>query len=150
MSFASERFPSPLAAKLSGVAIGKLDAWCRRGILKPSIAKAKGHGISRVWSFADLVAMRMLEDVHRAGSLSRVRMASAIRYVRRRPALDEMSATTFVVIKGDEVFELDLGGDDVRVSGSDLCAGEITVLTFLRVGLIVQQLLGAARAQRAA
>ena len=53
-------FPTTLASKLTGISIGALDNWDRRGILKASVKPAGGHGVSRIYSIRDLVAISVI------------------------------------------------------------------------------------------
>ncbi len=53
-------FGSNVVLKLTGVSYRQLDYWARTGLVGSSIRQAKGHGSRRVYSFQDLVALRVV------------------------------------------------------------------------------------------
>lgn len=54
-------FTQKLAAAITKVLPGTLQAWARDGLVKPSIADAKGRGSSRLYSPADLVHIAVVK-----------------------------------------------------------------------------------------
>lgn len=101
-------FPTALAAKLAGVSQKTLENWVARGLLTPSIASARGRGSSRVYSFRDVIAVRVADKLRNAGiptsSLRRV-----VAYLRARKGLSptEALASTKLVTDGRDVYEVD-------------------------------------------
>jgi predicted RNase H-like HicB family nuclease len=68
--------------KLAGVTYRRLDYWARTGLVGSSIREAAGHGSRRVYSFEDLVALRVVARLLDAGvSLQAVRRA--VEYLKR-------------------------------------------------------------------
>ena len=113
---AADGFPTPIAAALTGVSRKTLENWDRRGFLKPSIKGARGHGFSRVYSFRDLIAIRVADDLRRRGIDVR-HLRLVIAYLRKRKGLDltpsDVLASTMLVTDGEDVYEID---GDSRVS----------------------------------
>src|SRR5438128_11944916 len=69
-------FGSTIVLKLAGVTYRQLDYWARTGLVGSSIRQAAGHGSRRVYSFEDLVALRVVARLLDAGvSLQAVRRA---------------------------------------------------------------------------
>ena len=59
-------FSTPQVAGIIGRTVYKTIAYVRRGIIKPSIRDADGHGSRRIWSHLDVIRMAMichLEDM---------------------------------------------------------------------------------------
>jgi DNA-binding transcriptional MerR regulator len=104
----NEGFPTPVAAKLTGVSVKTLENWDSRAFLKPTIAEAGGRGVSRIYSFRDVIAIRVVCELRDAGiSLSSLRRV--VKYLRARKGLsaNEALASTSLVTDGHDVFELE-------------------------------------------
>src|SRR5437870_5747837 len=66
----------PDVCKLVGISYRQLDYWARTGLVTPSIREAGGSGTQRLYSFRDLVQLRVIKKLIDAGiSLQRVRKA---------------------------------------------------------------------------
>jgi DNA-binding transcriptional MerR regulator/predicted RNase H-like HicB family nuclease len=96
-------FGSTVALKLAGVTYRQLDHWARTGLIGSSIRKAAGHGSRRVYSFEDLVALRVVARLLDAGvSLQAVRRA--VRYLKQHT--ERPLSTLALAAKGNRVFVL--------------------------------------------
>lgn len=108
-SQAGEGFPTPIAAKLTGVTIGNLDKWYRTGFLVPSIADAPSRGVSRVYGFRDLVAIRVVLELREQGiSLQSLRLV--VEYLRSRKGLtsaSELLASSTLISDGRDVYTVE-------------------------------------------
>jgi predicted RNase H-like HicB family nuclease/DNA-binding transcriptional MerR regulator len=66
------------ALRLAGISYPQLDYWAKTGLVQPSIQQAAGRGTRRVYSFDDLVALRVVAQLLSTGiSLPKVRKATA-------------------------------------------------------------------------
>jgi DNA-binding transcriptional MerR regulator len=139
-------FPAPLAAKLTGVTSAMLDNWERRGFLKPSIQPAAGSTITRVYSFQDLVAIRVARKLKQEGVTLRA-LRTVVAYLCARSGLSatEALASTSLVTDGHDVYEVN--GD---VSISTLRRPGQRMLLMIPLDEIVAELQANARAGRAA
>jgi DNA-binding transcriptional MerR regulator len=96
-------FGSNVVLKLTGVSYRQLDYWARTGLVGSSIRQAAGHGSRRVYSFEDLVALRVVARLLDAGvSLQAVRRA--VEYLKRHTELP--LSTLALAAKGNRVFVL--------------------------------------------
>lgn len=96
-------FGSTIVLKLTGVTYRQLDHWARTGLVGSSIRQAAGHGSRRVYSFEDLVALRVVARLLDAGvSLQAVRRA--VQYLRRQT--DRPLSTLALAAKGNRIFIL--------------------------------------------
>ena len=69
-------FRVPEVTRIVGISYRQLDYWARTELVTPSIRDAKGSGTQRLYSFQDLVALRVIKRLLDAGvSLQRVRKA---------------------------------------------------------------------------
>ncbi|MBA3738555.1 MAG: MerR family transcriptional regulator, partial [Actinobacteria bacterium] len=68
----------PEVCRVVGITYRQLDYWARTGLVLPSIRDAGGSGTQRLYSFRDLVQLRVIKKLIDAGvSLQRVRKAVA-------------------------------------------------------------------------
>ena len=115
-------YRGPQACKIVGISYRQLDYWARTGLVVPSLQEAKGSGTQRLYSFNDLLQLKVVKSLTDAGaSLQRVR--TAIDYVRDNLA-DNWSRVT-IVTDGDGVYA---------------CTSDAEVIDLLRSG---QGVLGA-------
>ena len=56
------------AARITGIPYRTIDHWARTGLITPSIAEGKGAGRSRLYSFQDLVALRVARELRDKGT----------------------------------------------------------------------------------
>lgn len=75
-----EGYRGPQACKIVGITYRQLDYWARTKLVTPSLRDAKGSGSQRLYSFRDLVHLRVIRNLLDAGvNLPQIRRA--IRYV---------------------------------------------------------------------
>jgi DNA-binding transcriptional MerR regulator len=74
-------YRGPQACKIVGITYRQLDYWTRTGLVMPSVQEATGSGSQRLYSFNDLLQLKVVKSLTDAGaSLQKVRQA--IDYVR--------------------------------------------------------------------
>ena len=95
----------PDVCKLVGISYRQLDYWARTGLVTPSIREAGGSGTQRLYSFRDLVALRVVKSLLDGGmSLQRVRRAWE--FLNRTAGLDEHLAEVKLVTDGKTIFKV--------------------------------------------
>ncbi len=88
------------AAKIVGISYRQLDYWARTGLVRPSVADAKGSGSRRAYSYRDLLELRVIKSLLDAGiKLESVR--TAFDYLRGH--VDTDIASAHLVISGSDV-----------------------------------------------
>jgi DNA-binding transcriptional MerR regulator len=93
----------PDVVKIVGITYRQLDYWARTGLVIPSIQDARGSGTQRLYSFQDLVALRVIKGLLDTGvSLQRVR--KAVEHVR---SLDRPLSGLTLMSDGRGVYEVD-------------------------------------------
>jgi DNA-binding transcriptional MerR regulator len=71
-----EGFRGPQVCKIVGITYRQLDHWDRTGLKSPSLEKAKGSGTQRLYSYRDVVELRLIKQLLDAGvTLQRARKA---------------------------------------------------------------------------
>jgi DNA-binding transcriptional MerR regulator len=69
-------FHGPQVCGLVGISYRQLDYWARTGLLQPSVTNAKGSGTRRVYSYSDVLELKVIKQLLDAGlSLQSARQA---------------------------------------------------------------------------
>jgi DNA-binding transcriptional MerR regulator len=114
MMIASDGFTTKTATALAGVSRATLERWDRSGFLSPSVP-AKRRGISREYSFRDIVAIRVASELKREGiPLQALRKVVAYLCARTGLSPTDALASTNLVTDGRDVYEVQ--GDVVSIS----------------------------------
>lgn len=68
-------FDSKTASHIAGVSLRQIQYWDEQGFLRPSFRPAAGRGSKRIYSFSDLVKLKVVKNLTDHGlSLRRIRM----------------------------------------------------------------------------
>lgn len=73
-------FNADTVQRLTGITYRQLDYWDRTGLVRPSIRGARGKGSRRVYSFRDVVEVRVVSRM-RASGVSLPTVRKAVRYL---------------------------------------------------------------------
>lgn len=100
---ALDGFSADVARRIVGITYRQLDYWDKTGLVRPSIKQARGKGSRRVYSFEDLVELRVIAQLIRIGvPLPAVRKAA--KYVRQHfGALVRPLARLALVVDGKRI-----------------------------------------------
>jgi DNA-binding transcriptional MerR regulator len=72
-------YRAPQVCKLVGITYRQLDYWARTGLITPSMQEAHGSGSQRIYSFTDVVQLKVIKNLLDAGmSLKKIRSAVEI------------------------------------------------------------------------
>jgi DNA-binding transcriptional MerR regulator len=90
----------PEVLKVVKISYRQLDYWARTGLVTPSIRDAEGSGTQRLYSFQDIVQLRVIKSLIDTGvSLQKIRKASD--FLRD---LGEPASGTTLVSDGERVY----------------------------------------------
>ena len=90
------------AMNAAGISYRQLDYWARTGLVEPSIRGAAGSGSQRLYSFRDLVVLRVVKSLLEAGvSLQNIRKAIE---TLRAHGVEDLAAIT-LISDGTTVYE---------------------------------------------
>ncbi|MBC9719661.1 MerR family transcriptional regulator [Streptomyces sp. TRM66268-LWL] len=112
-------YRGPTACAAAGITYRQLDYWARTGLVEPSVRSAFGSGTQRLYSFRDVVVLKIVKRFLDTGvSLQNIR--AAVQHLRERgfADLDRMTlmsdgATVYECTSPDEVVELLQGGQGI-------------------------------------
>lgn len=95
-------FRGPVACAAAGITYRQLDYWARTKLVPPSIRAADGSGTKRLYSFRDIVVLKVIKRLLDAGvSLQNIRKAVG---VLRSHGADDLSKIT-LISDGTTVYE---------------------------------------------
>lgn len=94
-------YRGPQACKIVGITYRQLDYWTRTKLVSPSVRPAMGSGTQRLYSFNDLLQLKVIKSLTDAGaSLQKVRQS--LDYVRAN--LDDEWSRLTIVADGGGVY----------------------------------------------
>ena len=112
-------YRGPTACKAAGITYRQLDYWARTGLVAPSIRPATGSGTQRLYSFRDILVLKVVKRLLDTGvSLQQIR--TAVAHLRERGVEDlaqitlmSDGASVYECTSADEVIDLVQGGQGV-------------------------------------
>jgi DNA-binding transcriptional MerR regulator len=107
-------FTAKQVVALTGVPYKRLDSWANSGFLIPSIAAADGTGSRRLYSFQDLITLRIAKLLRDAG-ISLQGLRNVVQFLRDTHGMAQPLAHTRLVMVGDDVLIVPTEGDLMRV-----------------------------------
>jgi DNA-binding transcriptional MerR regulator len=120
-------YRGPVACQIAGITYRQLDYWARTNLVAPSIRGASGSGSQRLYSFKDILVLKVVKRLLDTGvSLQNIRIA--VEHLRRRGVHDlarltlfSDGTTVYECTSPEEVVDLLQGGQGVfgiAVSGA--------------------------------
>jgi len=112
-------YRGPTACSAAGITYRQLDYWARTGLVEPGVREAAGSGTSRLYSFRDILVLKVVKKLLDAGvSLPNIRTAIATlrdRGIEELAQLTLMSdgTTVYECTSTDEMVDLLQGGQAV-------------------------------------
>ncbi len=114
-----ENYSGKRAAEIVGISYRQLDYWARTDLIKPSLAEASGSGSRRVYSYRDLLELKIIKTLLDAGlKLEMVR--EVFDYLRDEFGTDLSSANLVIngsrsvlVQNGEELIDILKAGQGV-------------------------------------
>lgn len=124
-------YRGPQVCEIVGITYRQLDYWARTDLLRPSLSDAQGSGTQRLYSYRDLVVLKVIKSMLDAGmELKTAR--SAIDYLRE---VGEDVASASLVLQGSDSV-LARNGDEIV----DLVRKGQGVLNIIALGPVVEEL----------
>ena len=117
--FENVGFRGPIACSAAGITYRQLDYWARTGLLEPSVRNAVGSGSQRLYSFRDILVLKVIKRLLETGvSLQSIR--TAVEHLRES-GVDDLAqvtlmsdgASVYECRSQDEVIDLVQGGQGV-------------------------------------
>ena len=112
-------FRGPVACSAAGITYRQLDYWARTGLVAPQIRAAGGSGTQRLYSFRDILMLKVVKRLLDAGiSLQQIR--AAIDHLLARGVQDLTQVTlmsdgvsVYECVSNEEIIDLVRGGQGV-------------------------------------
>ena len=112
-------YRGPTACSAAGITYRQLDYWARTGLVEPSVRAAHGSGSQRLYSFRDILVLKVVKRLLDTGiSLQQIR--AAVQHLRDRGSADLAQVTlmsdgvsVYECTSPDEVVDLLAGGQGV-------------------------------------
>jgi len=112
-------YRGPTACAAAGISYRQLDYWARTGLVEPSVRPAHGSGSQRLYSFRDILVLKVVKRLLDTGiSLQQIR--AAVQHLRDRGAEDLAEVTlmsdgvsVYECTSADDVVDLLAGGQGV-------------------------------------
>jgi DNA-binding transcriptional MerR regulator len=112
-------YRGPTACHAAGITYRQLDYWARTGLVEPSVRAAHGSGSQRLYSFRDILVLKVVKRLLDTGiSLQQIR--AAVAYLHEQGAGDVTQVTlmsdgasVYACTSTDEVVDLLQGGQGV-------------------------------------
>ncbi|MDH4161854.1 MAG: MerR family transcriptional regulator [Nitrospirota bacterium] len=130
-------FNTKSACALTGLSARQIDYWDRSHFIKPSVKEAAGQGSGRLYSFVDIVQLKVAKTLKDKGvSLQKIR--KAINYLKKHfPDVQKPLAEMRFLTDGDTIFVLTKNDKAVL---DTLAKGQMVFA--LALGEIIEQLKG--------
>jgi DNA-binding transcriptional MerR regulator len=112
-------YRGPTACAAAGITYRQLDYWARTGLVEPSVREAAGSGTQRLYSFRDILVLKIVKKLLDAGvSLQNIRQAIGTLRDRGTEDLGGITlmsdgTTVYECTSADEVVDLLQGGQAV-------------------------------------
>jgi len=101
-----DAFSSRIASRIVGVSLRQIQYWDEQGFIRPSVRMAEGRGSKRLYSFSDLVQLKVVKDLTDYG-LSLQKIRRCLRYLKRRsPGIVQPPDSLKYLTDGDKLFVL--------------------------------------------
>jgi DNA-binding transcriptional MerR regulator len=112
-------YRGPTACSAAGITYRQLDYWARTGLVEPSVRAAHGSGSQRLYSFRDILVLKVVKRLLDTGiSLQQIR--AAVQHLRDHGTADLAQVTlmsdgvsVYECTSADEVVDLLQGGQGV-------------------------------------
>jgi DNA-binding transcriptional MerR regulator len=96
-------YRAPQVCKLVGITYRQLDYWARTGLIVPSMQQAHGSGSQRIYSFTDVVQLKVIKNLLDAGmSLKKIR--SAVEILRNEMDSEQPLADVTLLSDGKTIY----------------------------------------------
>ena len=112
-------YRGPTACSAAGITYRQLDYWARTGLVEPSVREASGSGTQRLYSFRDILVLKVVKKLLDAGvSLPNIRVAISTLGNRAAEDLAQVTlisdgTTVYECTSTDEMVDLLQGGQAV-------------------------------------
>jgi DNA-binding transcriptional MerR regulator len=102
LAFMQVGFTPRQVTRLTGVPYSTLNLWAKKGLVRPSIALGQGSGSERIYSFSDLIALKVAFELRKAGVTTRS-IEKVVQFVRENEGLEKPLSEARLLVSGRDV-----------------------------------------------
>jgi DNA-binding transcriptional MerR regulator len=95
-------FTARQAVRLTGVPYSTLNLWAKNALVQPSVAPGTGTGSERVYSFSDLVALKVAFELRKSG-VTTSSIKKVVEFLRQNADMDKPLSEARLVVSGNDV-----------------------------------------------
>jgi DNA-binding transcriptional MerR regulator len=88
--------------RLTGVPYSTLNLWAKKGLIRPSVSEGAGSGSERIYSFSDLVALKVAFELRKSGVTTRS-LEKVVQFLRENEGLEQPLAAARLIVSGRDV-----------------------------------------------
>jgi DNA-binding transcriptional MerR regulator len=101
-----EAFNSKMVSRIVGVSLRQIQYWDEQGFIRPSVKLAEGRGTKRLYSFSDLVQLKVVKNLTDYG-LSLQKIRRCLQYLKRSfPEAEQSLGSLRYLTDGEKLFVL--------------------------------------------
>ena len=131
-----ETFTTASAVRLTGLTSTMLDYLCREKFISPSASTERRRGKPRLFTFGDLITLRVIGRLLRSGIEVR-RLAKGLRELRERLGSSGINNLKYVVSDGVDVFLSESGALESLTSNGQLSFAFLVDLTICEKEILI-------------
>jgi DNA-binding transcriptional MerR regulator len=134
-----DAYNSKMASRIVGVSLRQIQYWDEQGFIRPSVKPAEGRGTKRLYSFHDLICLKVVKDLaHHGWSLHKIRRC--VRPLREyASAAAQPPESLKYLTDGEKLFMITSDREEI------FSAMENQFVLSLGIGSLVRELSGAVR-----
>lgn len=95
--------------QLTGVPYSTLNLWAKNGLIRPSIAPGTGTGSERIYSFIDLVSLKVAFELRKSG-VKTSSLKKVIEFLHKNEHIERPLSEARLVVTGHDVAIVREGG----------------------------------------
>jgi len=95
-------FTAKQVRALTGIPYQTLNTWVKTGFITPSVSDTSGMGNKRLWSFQDIVAIKMAVML-RQGGVSQQALKKVVSYIQTYHGVEHPLASARLIVAGNDV-----------------------------------------------
>jgi DNA-binding transcriptional MerR regulator len=95
-------FTARQVVQLTGVPYSTLNLWAKNGLVQPSVAPGTGTGSERVYSFSDLVALKVAFELRKSG-VTTSSLKKVVKFLREDEQIEKPLSEARLVVTGGDV-----------------------------------------------
>jgi DNA-binding transcriptional MerR regulator len=88
--------------RLTGVPYSTLNLWAKNGLVQPSVAPGTGTGSERVYSFSDLVALKVAFELRKSG-VTTSSLKKVVKFLHEDEHIEKPLSEARLVVTGGDV-----------------------------------------------